>query len=145
MAAEKAHALGMKIIAYDPHAKAVPYAKFVSLEELFANSDVITLHTVLVPETKGMINRENIAKMKNGVWIVNAARGELIDEDSIYEACKSGKVAGAALDVYWQEPYSGKLLELDNVCFTPHLGASTKEAQVRIGVELVEKLSVELK
>lgn len=145
MAAEKAHALGMKIIAYDPRAKEVPYAKFVSIDELFANSDVISLHTVLVPETKGMINRENIAKMKNGVWIVNAARGELIDEDSLYEACKSGKVAGAALDVYWQEPYSGKLLELDNVCFTPHLGASTKEAQVRIGVELVEKLSVELK
>jgi D-3-phosphoglycerate dehydrogenase len=115
------------------------------LDELYATADAISLHTILVPQTKGMINKDSIAKMKNGVWIVNLARGELIDEDALYEACKSGKVAGAALDVYPAEPYTGKLLELDNICFTPHLGASTKEAQARIGAELVDKLAAEFK
>lgn len=145
MTAEKALVLGMNIIAYDPKAKQVPGVKFVSLDELYASADIISLHTVLVPETKGMINKNTIAKMKKTVWIVNAARGELINEDDLYEACKSGRITGAALDVYPTEPYSGKLLELENVCFTPHLGASTKEAQARIGVELVEKLGQELK
>jgi D-3-phosphoglycerate dehydrogenase len=145
MTAEKAMALGMKIIAYDPKAKQVPNVKFVGLDELYANADIISLHTVLVPETKGMINKDTIAKMKKTVWIVNAARGELINEDDLYEACKSGRITGVAIDVYSKEPYDGKLLELDNVCFTPHLGASTKEAQARIGVELVEKLGQELK
>ncbi len=145
LTADKARALGMYILAYDPKAKEVPGVKFVSLDELYAKSDIISLHTVLVPETKGMINKDTIAKMKKTVWIVNAARGELINEDDLYEACKSGRITGAAIDVYPSEPYSGKLLELDNICFTPHLGASTKEAQVRIGVELVEKLEQELK
>lgn len=145
MTAEKAMALGMNVVAYDPNPKTAPGVKFVSLEELYSNSDAISLHTVLVPQTKGMINKDSIAKMKDGVWLVNLARGELIEEDALYEACKSGKVAGAALDVYAAEPYTGKLLELDNICFTPHLGASTKEAQMRIGIELVEKLAAELK
>ncbi len=145
MTGEKARALGMKIIAYDPKAKDVPEVKFVSLDELYSTADIISLHTVLVPETKGMINKDTIAKMKKTVWIVNAARGELINEDDLYEACKSGRITGVALDVYPNEPYSGKLLELDNIFFTPHLGASTKEAQARIGIELVEKLGQELK
>jgi D-3-phosphoglycerate dehydrogenase len=78
------------------------------------------------------------------VFIVNTSRGEVVDEDALYEACKSGKVLGAALDVYRSEPYRGKLLELDNVYFTPHLGASTVEAQQRIGKELVAILKTEL-
>jgi len=144
MTAEKAHALGMKILAYDPHPRPVQYVEYVDLDEIYKKSDVISLHTILLPETKGMINTESIAKMKNGVFIINAARGELIDENALYDACKSGKIAGAALDVYSQEPYSGKLLELETICFSPHLGASTKEAQMRIGQELVEKLKAEI-
>ncbi len=145
MTAEKARALGMTIIAYDPKAKDISGVRFVSLDELYSTADIISLHTVLVPETKGMINKDSIAKMKKTGWIVNDARGELQNEDDLYEACKSGRITGAAIDVYPQEPYSGKLLELDNIYFTPHLGASTKEAQARIGTELVEKLGQELK
>ena len=144
MVAEKAHALGMNIVGYDPNPRADPKIKFVGLDELYAQADVISLHTVLLPQTIGMINADSIAKMKNGVYILNMARGELVDEDALYEGCKSGKIAGAALDVFPTEPYTGKLLELDNVFFTPHLGASTKEAQMRIGKELVEKLKEEL-
>ena len=78
--------------------------------------------------------------MKDGVILVNFARGELVDEDSLYEACKSGKIRAAALDVYESEPYKGKLLELENILFTPHIGAATKEAQLKIGDELVKLL-----
>jgi len=145
MVADKAHALGMNVIAYDPHTRLSEIAKFVDMETLFRNSDVISLHTILTEETKHMINKDTITKMKNGVYIINAARGALVDEDALYEACKSGKIAGAAIDVYETEPYTGKLLELDNIYFTPHLGASTVEAQNRIGEELVEKLKLALK
>lgn len=141
-----ASALGMKIIAYSPpprHEDGI--VRYVdSLDEFLGKADVISLHTVLTPETKNMINKNTIAKMKDGVFIVNAARGGLVDEDALYDACKGGKVAGAALDVYSTEPYTGRLLELDNICFTPHIGAGTKEAQMRIGEELVEKLKQEL-
>ncbi|MEM2908925.1 MAG: hydroxyacid dehydrogenase [Candidatus Bilamarchaeaceae archaeon] len=138
---KKASALGMKILAYNPpprHEDGI--ARFVELEQLFAEADIITLHVPLTPETKNMINKNTIARMKDGVIIINTARGGVVDEDALYAACKSGKIGAAALDVYWEEPYKGKLLELDNVFFTPHLGASTKEAQVRIGSELIELL-----
>jgi len=138
--AEKANALGMKVIAYDRKKKESKFVEFVSLDELYEKSDVISLHTVLVPETENIINEESISKMKEGIYLVNYSRGGLIDEDALYEACKKGKVAGAALDVYSSEPYKGKLLELDNVYFTPHIGGSTKEAQMRIGEELIEKI-----
>lgn len=145
LVAKKAHALGMKILAADPKPMQDGIAEFVSAEQLFKAADVISLHAVLAPETRKMINKNSIAKMKKGVYLINIARGELIDEDAVYEACKNGKIAGVALDVYQQEPYNGKLLELDNVYFTPHLGASTREAQLRIGRELVEKLKEEVK
>jgi len=144
---KKASALGMRIIAYSPpprHEDGI-VAYIDDLGEFLGKADVISLHTVLTPETKDMINKNTIAKMKDGVFIINAARGALIDEEALYDACKSGKVAGAALDVYGTEPYTGRLLELDNICFTPHIGAATKEAQVRIGNELIEKLTKELK
>lgn len=137
---EKAHWLGMKVIAFDPHPRESGFAKFVSLEELYGKADVISLHTVLVPQTEKMINKESIEKMKAGVYLVNIARGPLIDEEALYEGLKKGKIAGAALDVYCKEPYEGKLLELNNVFFSPHLGANTKEAQARIGEEVIEKI-----
>jgi D-3-phosphoglycerate dehydrogenase len=144
---KKAHALGMRIIAYNPPPrKEDSIAVFVDgIDKLFAEADVISIHVPATEKTANLINRQNIAKMKDGVFIVNTSRGEIVDDDALYEACKSGKVLGAALDVYRSEPYKGKLLELDNVCFTPHLGASTKEAQKRIGQELVSILKAELK
>lgn len=144
LVSQKAIALGMTVLAHDPKPSATPGIVFVDLDTLFKESDIITLHTVLVPATRNLVNSASIAKMKQGAFLVNTGRGELVDEDALYEACKSGKLAGAALDVYPQEPYAGKLLELDNVCFTPHLGASTKEAQMRIGTELVEQLKKNL-
>lgn len=143
----KAHALGMRVIAYSPPPRPPEddIVKYVDdLGSFLAQSDIISLHVPVLESTKNFINAENIAKMKDGVYIVNTSRGEIVDEDALYEALKSGKVAGAALDVYKSEPYNGRLLELDNVCFTPHLGASTKEAQGRIGAELVAALKSEL-
>jgi len=143
---KKASALGMKIIAYNPPPRHEDgLAEFVDdFDEFLARSDVITLHVPLNESTRDAINGESISKMKDGVFIINTSRGEVIDEDALYEACKSGKIAAAALDVYREEPYKGKLLGLGNVFFTPHLGAATKEAQLRIGKELVEKLKKEL-
>jgi D-3-phosphoglycerate dehydrogenase len=148
MLGTKARALGMNVIAYNPppRPEVNDGVEFIDeLGEFLRRSDVISLHVPAIESTRNMINKENIAKMKDGVFIINTSRGEIIDEDALYEACKSGKVAGAALDVYKTEPYTGKLLELENVCFTPHLGASTKEAQMRIGKELVEILKKELR
>src|SRR5439155_13525158 len=99
-----------------------------------------TLHSPLTPERKGMIGKGALAKMKDGVRIVNAARGELIDEAALLAALQNGKLAGAALDVWSEEPYSGPLLELDNVVATPHLAASTEEAQDRAGVIVAEQV-----
>lgn len=137
LVAKKAAALGMKVIAYNEPRKEDPAVEFVGLDELFASSDVVSLHLPLKPETKNIINKKTIAKMKNGVVLINTARGELIDEEALYEACRSGKIAAACLDVFTEEPYRGKLLELENVYCTPHIGASTKEAQMRIGEEIV--------
>ncbi|MEM2963092.1 MAG: hydroxyacid dehydrogenase [Candidatus Anstonellales archaeon] len=142
--AEKAVALGMRVIASDPTAKNDAYARIVSFQELLKESDIISLHCNLTDATKGMINKEAIEMMRNGVVILNLARGELINEDALYDGCKSGKIYAVALDVYSAEPYKGKLLELDNIIFTPHIGASTQEAQKKIGVELVHKLKQEL-
>lgn len=141
--ADKAKVLGMKVLAHDLRPVEPEYAKFVrqvGLDTLLIESDIVSLHTVLVPETKGMINQEAIRKMKKGSFLINTARGGLIDEEALYEALKSGKLAGAALDVFSEEPYSGKLLELENILFTPHIGGNTKEAQLRIGEELIEAL-----
>lgn len=146
MLAKKAKALGMDAIAYNPPPRHEDgNVEFVdNFDDFLARSDVISLHVPATPQTTGMINAESIAKMKDGVFIINTSRGEIIGEDALYEGLKSGKIGGAALDVYREEPYRGKLLELENVCFTPHLGASTKEAQERIGVELVRLLKEEL-
>jgi len=146
MVGKKAHGLGMKVTAYNPpprHEDEI--VKFIEdFDEFLGQADIITLHVPGTSETKDMINKESISKMKDGVCLVNTSRGDVIDEDALYDACRSGKVGSAALDVYKNEPYDGKLLELDNVSFTPHLGASTKEAQLRIGKELIEKIRKEL-
>jgi len=144
--AKKAQGLEMVVIAYDPflsddRAKALGVEK-VSLDELFSRSDFITIHTPLTPETKNLINSETIGKMKNEVRIINCARGGIINEKDMYEALKSGRVAGAALDVFEKEPPEDfSLIGLDNVICTPHLGAATEEAQENVAIAVAEQIA----
>jgi D-3-phosphoglycerate dehydrogenase len=139
--AKRASALGMSVLAYDPYVKEAIEAQMVTLDELLAKSDYISLHLPKTKESAGMIRREQFAKMRNGVRIVNCARGGIIDENALHEALTSGKVAGAALDVFAEEPPTDwKLLKLDNVIGSPHIGAATREAQARVGAEVAEKL-----
>jgi D-3-phosphoglycerate dehydrogenase len=139
--AKRANALGMTVIAYDPYVKEAASVKLVSLDELLSQSDYISLHLPKTKESADMINKTMFSKMKTGVRIVNCARGGIINEADLYEALTSGKVAGAALDVYSEEPPTDwKLVKLDNVICSPHIGAATHEAQGRVGAEVAEKL-----
>lgn len=146
--AKRALAFGMNVIAYDPLVSSFEKVKMVDLDELYRLSDFITLHVPLTEQTKYMINAKTIEKMKNGVIIVNASRGGVIDEEALYNALVSRKVYAAALDVFEVEPPQDdlrrKLLKLPNVVATPHIGASTYEAQERVGKELVERVFKEL-
>jgi D-3-phosphoglycerate dehydrogenase len=142
--ATRAQAFGMTVVAYDPYLPAEVFTKFnvasVSLAALFAQSDFISLHTLLNEETRGMINAAAIAQMKDGVRILNAARGALIHDADLAAALKSGKVAGAALDVFEPEPPAADnpLIGLPNVVHTPHLAASTSDAQITVALEAAE-------
>jgi len=139
--AKRAKALGMAIIAYDPYVKSVDGVKMVTLDELLANSDYISLHLPKTKESANMIGKAQIDRMKNNVRIVNCARGGIIDENALYEGLTNGKIAGAALDVYAEEPPSNwKLIKLPNVIGSPHIGAATREAQGRVGAEVAQKL-----
>ena len=139
--AKRAKALGMTVVAYDPYVKAMDGVKMVTLDELLSQADYISLHLPKTKESANMIGKDQIAKMKNGVRIVNCARGGIIDEGALHEALVSGKVAGAALDVYAEEPPTDwKLVKLPNVIGSPHIGAATREAQGRVGAEVAEKL-----
>jgi D-3-phosphoglycerate dehydrogenase len=140
----KAKALGMVILFYDPHSNDSVVGKRVSIEEIFASSDFISLHVPATPQTQGMVNANMLGKMKKTAVIVNTARGSLVDEEALYAALSEGRIGGACLDVYSQEPYSGKLCGLPNAILTPHIAGSTAEAQMRIGQELIEKLKQEL-
>ena len=143
--ARRAVGLGMRVVAYDPFVADERFRELgaeqaAGVDAVLAAADFLTLHSPLNDETRGMINREAIAKMKDGARIVNAARGALIDEEALAEAITSGKLAGAALDVFSAEPYDGPLLGLDAVVVTPHLAASTDEAQDRAGVIIAEQV-----
>jgi len=140
--ASRAIALGMKVIAYDPYVKVVDGVELLTnLDELLAQADYISLHLPKTKESAGMIGKAQIEKMKQGVRIVNCGRGGIIDEEALYEALTSGKVAGAALDVFAEEPPTDwKLIKLPNVIGSPHIGAATKEAQGRVGAEVADKL-----
>jgi D-3-phosphoglycerate dehydrogenase len=139
--ARRAIALDMTVIAYDLYVKEADGIKMVTLDELLAEADYISLHLPKNKESANMIGAEQFAKMKNGVRIVNCARGGIINEEALYEALTSGKVAGAALDVFAEEPPTDwKLLKLENVIGSPHIGAGTKEAQARVGAEVAQKL-----
>ena len=143
---KRARAFEMKIVATDPFVSSQSAADLgitlVSREELYAQSDYITLHVALTTETQGMLNDATFALMKKGVRIVNCARGELMDGDALRRAIESGQVGGAALDVFQTEPPAAgePLLAFDNVLATPHIGGSTEEAQEIVGVRIVEQV-----
>ena len=142
--AKRALAFEMRVIAYDPFLDDSIFlassVERVDIQELYEQADFITLHSPLTDDTHGMINSDAIAFMKDGVRLINAARGGLINDYDLAEALKSGKVAGAALDVYVEEPPSSEhpLIGLDKVISTPHLAASTTDAQVTVSVEAAE-------
>jgi D-3-phosphoglycerate dehydrogenase len=144
--AERALGLRMKVIAYDPfltpeRAMDLGVEK-VTLDELLARADFITLHTPLTDQTRNILSRENLAKTRPGVRIINCARGGLIDEQALKEALESGHVAGAALDVFVEEPAKqSPLFGTPGFIATPHLGASTTEAQVNVAIQVAEQIS----
>ena len=150
--AKRAYAFGMKILAYDIYPRQDFIEKYnvtyVSLEKLFKQSDIITLHAPAIKATENMINRDSLNLMKSTAILVNAARGELINEEDLYEALKNKKIGFAALDVYKNEPLkNSKLTDLENIVFTAHAGAYTKSAIIGAGViaseEIVRVLSGE--
>jgi D-3-phosphoglycerate dehydrogenase len=143
--ARRAVGLGMRVVAYDPFVAKERYRELgvergETMDEVLEQAEFLTLHLPLSSDTRGVVGAEAIGRMRDGVRIVNAARGELVDEQALADALRSGKVAGAALDVFSSEPYSGALLELENVVVTPHLAASTEEAQDRAGVIVAEQV-----
>jgi D-3-phosphoglycerate dehydrogenase len=144
--ADRAIGLKMRVIAYDPYLSAERALQLgvekVELDELWRRADIITLHTPLTDNTRSIVNAKTLAAMKKGVRVINCARGELVDEAALCEALKSGHVAGAALDVFREEPATQScLFGLPNVVCTPHLGASTMEAQENVALQVAEQMS----
>ena len=140
-----AKGLGMNILVYSPHCtdeKAQKMgAKRATLEEVLKESDFVSLHIPKTEETYHLIDEEKLSLMKPTAYLINCARGGVVDEDALYRFLKDGKIAGAAIDVFEEEPPKGsKLLELENVILSPHIGASTKEAQIRAGTICVEQV-----
>ena len=144
--ASRARALGMKIVAYDPFIAPEQTRDLeiesASFDEVLRCADFLTVHTPLTPDTRGLINADALAKMKSGARLINCARGGLIDEQALFHAIYSGKIAGAALDVFEQEPppRDHPLLKLEEVIVTPHLGASTTEAQEGVAFTVAEQM-----
>ncbi len=144
--AERAAALRMKVIGYDPFIAAENIARMGvepgTLEDIYTKADFITVHVPLTTDTQGLINKAAFAKMKRGVRIINCARGGIVEESDLAEAIEQGRVAGAALDVYVDEPPppDHPLLRLDQVITTPHLGASTDEAQLNVAIAVAEQM-----
>jgi D-3-phosphoglycerate dehydrogenase len=144
--ADRAQGLKMKVIAYDPYLAPESAARsgieLTTLDDLFARADFISVHTPLTAETRGLIGREAFAMMKKGVRIVNCARGGIVDEGALADALRAGHVAGAALDVFEEEPPAKDhpLLGLEGVVATPHLGAATDEAQINVAIAIAEQV-----
>lgn len=144
--AKRTQCMGMNVLAYDPflsdeRAEELGITK-TDLDKIFAEADFITIHTPLTSETKYLINKNTIEKMKKGVYIINCARGGIVNEKDLYDAIQSGKVAGAALDVFEKEPPEEgyALITDERVICTPHLGASTLEAQENVAVAIAEQV-----
>ena len=143
--ADRARGLRFKVIVYDPHVnpERIEKAGFetVELEEIYRQSDFITIHVPKLKDTVGMVNKAAFDQMKDGVMLINCARGGIVNESDLYDAMMAGKVAGAALDVFEVEPpEASPLLKLDRLICTPHLGASTREAQTNVAVAVVKQI-----
>ncbi len=144
--ADRAIALGMSVIAYDPYVSELENITLVSLDELLQQADYISLHVPHTDETHNILDQAAFQKMKDGVRVVNCARGGTIDEDALIQAIKDGKVAGAALDVFAEEPLTDpRLFALDEVIGSPHVGAGTKEGKERVGQVAAQKVIEALK
>jgi D-3-phosphoglycerate dehydrogenase len=144
--ADRASALGMDVIAYDPYISDLPGIELVDLDKLLQRADYISLHIPHTEETHNILDADAFRNMKDGVRIINCARGGTIDEGALYQAIQDGKVAGAALDVYAEEPLTdSKLFSLDQVIGSPHVGAGTGEAKKRVGQVAAEKVIQALK
>jgi D-3-phosphoglycerate dehydrogenase len=144
--AKRSQAFGMNILACDPFLSTERAQQLeiplTDLATVYAESDFITVHTPLTDETRHMIGAKEIAMMKQGVRLINCARGGILDEDALYQAIVEGRVAGAAIDVFEEEPPKNhKLLTLDQVVATPHLGASTEEAQLNVAIEVAKQVA----
>jgi D-3-phosphoglycerate dehydrogenase / 2-oxoglutarate reductase len=146
--ARRALGLQMKVVAYDPFVGADRFRELgvesAPFDEVLARADFLTLHLPLTDDTRGAIDSGAIAKMRDGVRIINAARGDLVVDDALVAGLESGKVAGAAIDVFVEEPYTGPLLQAPNIVVTPHLAASTEEAQDRAGVIVAQQVAAAL-
>lgn len=148
--ARRARIFGMEVVGCDPFVSAAVAREnnisLVTMDELFAQADYLTLHVGLTPQTHGVVNAKSIAKMKKGVRIINCARGELIEEAALAEALQSGQVGGAALDVFVEEPpKNSPFFGLDNVILTPHIAGSTGEAQEAVGIQIASQVRDYLK
>jgi D-3-phosphoglycerate dehydrogenase / 2-oxoglutarate reductase len=149
LVAQRALAFGMRLLAFDPYISAdrarAMGVELRSLEDLFAESDFVSIHTPKTPETAGLVGRDLLAKAKPGIRIINTARGGIVDEEALAEAIRDGIVGGAGLDVFAKEPPGeSPLFELPEVVVTPHLGASTEEAQDKAGVTIAEQVLLAL-
>ncbi|HDP70357.1 MAG TPA: phosphoglycerate dehydrogenase, partial [Actinobacteria bacterium] len=146
LVATRARGLGMKTLAYDPYVSVEKFRQMgieavEKLEDLLKKADFITIHLPKTKETLGLIGKKEFSLMKDGVRIVNTARGGIVDEEALTEAIKSGKVASVGIDVYSNEPYiEGSLLGLEQVVLTPHIAASTQEAQDKAGIIVAEQV-----
>ncbi|PIN70632.1 hypothetical protein COV94_01450 [Candidatus Woesearchaeota archaeon CG11_big_fil_rev_8_21_14_0_20_57_5] len=138
-------ALGMHVVAHDPYIRDDRFAEFgaekSTLEDTLGRADVVSLHTPLTPETERMMNKARLGIMKQGSILINTARGPMVDDEALCDALDSGHLAGAALDVFPEEPYKGRLLSNESVIMTPHIGGSTSESLERIGMRLVEQIA----
>jgi len=144
--ADRAIALGMTVMAYDPYVTQLPNITLVELDNLLKEADYISLHIPHTEETHNILDAAAFAKMKDGVRIINCARGGTIDEDALYQAIQNGKVTGAALDVFAEEPLTNpSLFSLDQVIGSPHIGAGTGEAKERVGQVAAQKVIETLK
>jgi D-3-phosphoglycerate dehydrogenase len=140
--ARRATAFGMNMFACDICGRPLDYAELMDTDELFIHSDILSLHTPLTDDTKNIIKKKNLDKMKQGAILINTARGGLVVEDDLYEALKSGQIAYAGLDVFETEPLrESPLFELDNVLLTPHIGAQTYENMDRISSEVKQLIT----
>ncbi len=141
--AERAVGLKMRVLAFDPilpsTATPPPGVEFAKFDDVVTRSDFVTLHLPLLPETRNLFGKDTLGRMRKGAYLINCARGGVVDEAALYDNLKGGHLGGAALDVFEKEPCGMlPLFELDNVIASPHIGASTKEAQEKVAIELAE-------